>query len=61
MIFLEKYGKMGHLINSLFFRETGEHVGNMFFTCPHSTRGLGEFSKEGGDLNLSDMVWRRSQ
>jgi hypothetical protein len=51
MKFAQKIRKRGNLINSLFFRETGEHVGNMFFPCPQLTKGLGEFSKEVGNFN----------
>jgi hypothetical protein len=36
---------MGNLINFLFFRETGEHVRNMFFLCPQLTEDQGEFTK----------------
>jgi hypothetical protein len=49
-IYLEKDGKKGHLINFLFFRKSGEHVGNMFFLGSQSTLSLGEFTGEEGDF-----------
>ena len=52
---LENYEKRGNLIKSLFFRETGEHVRNMFFPCPQLTKGLSEFSKVVGNFNWSDV------
>jgi hypothetical protein len=51
-----KIRKRGHLINFLFFRKTGEHVGNMFFLCPQSTGILGEFTREVGDF--TGVTWR---
>jgi hypothetical protein len=50
MKFTRKIRKMGNLIKSLFFRETGEHVRNMFFLCPQLTEDQGEFSKDEGDF-----------
>ena len=42
---------MGNLIKIPIFRETEEHVGNMFFPCHQLTRGLDDFTREVGDFN----------